>query len=194
MPSDQCTGKYCMRFYSCDLGADRPTVLAVFAVSWVCGSRSYRNVSGGQPARVSRGVSRAANCGRSGAMRRRTATAGFILLDFSLRPGQGLALGDWRVTQTWKLLQCKRLHPTPGYLAADCRGAEFRPQHSRISLTATSGVQILPALAGISRGRPPCRPVSRRPDAEFNQTSPSAPRASRIFRQAPVRLAHCWHL
>jgi hypothetical protein len=35
------------------------------------------------------------------------------LTGFSLRPGYGLAVDDWRVAQTWKLLQGKRAHHTP---------------------------------------------------------------------------------
>lgn len=35
------------------------------------------------------------------------------LTGFSLRPGYGLAVDDWRVAQTWKRLQGKRLHHTP---------------------------------------------------------------------------------
>ena len=35
------------------------------------------------------------------------------LLGFGLRPGFGMALDDWRVAQTWKLLQGRLLHPGP---------------------------------------------------------------------------------
>jgi hypothetical protein len=35
------------------------------------------------------------------------------LLGFALRPGYGLAMDDWRVAETWRLLQGKLLHPTP---------------------------------------------------------------------------------
>ncbi len=35
------------------------------------------------------------------------------LFGFSLRPGYGLAVDDWRVAQTWRLLQGKRAHHTP---------------------------------------------------------------------------------
>jgi molecular chaperone DnaK (HSP70) len=35
------------------------------------------------------------------------------LLGFALRPGYGLAVDDWRVQQTWRLLQGKRAHHTP---------------------------------------------------------------------------------
>jgi len=35
------------------------------------------------------------------------------LLGFSLRPGFGVALDDWRVAQTWRLLQGKLVHPGP---------------------------------------------------------------------------------
>ena len=35
------------------------------------------------------------------------------LLGFALRPGFGMALDDWRVAQTWRLLQGRLLHPGP---------------------------------------------------------------------------------
>jgi hypothetical protein len=35
------------------------------------------------------------------------------LLGFALRPGYGLALDDWRVGQTWRLLQGRLVHATP---------------------------------------------------------------------------------
>jgi hypothetical protein len=35
------------------------------------------------------------------------------LLGFALRPGYGLALDDWRVAETWRLVQGKLIHPTP---------------------------------------------------------------------------------
>lgn len=38
------------------------------------------------------------------------------LLGFALRPGYGLAVDDWRVAETWKLLQTRLVHP-----AAMCR-------------------------------------------------------------------------
>ena len=36
------------------------------------------------------------------------------LLGFSLRPGYGLAVDDWRVAQTWNLVQGKLVHPGAG--------------------------------------------------------------------------------
>ena len=39
------------------------------------------------------------------------------LLGFSMRPGFGLALDDWRVSETWKLLQGRLLHPGPTTLS-----------------------------------------------------------------------------
>jgi hypothetical protein len=38
------------------------------------------------------------------------------LLGFSLRPGYGLAVDDWRVAETWRIVQGKLAHP-----AANCR-------------------------------------------------------------------------
>ena len=35
------------------------------------------------------------------------------LLGYSLRPGYGLAMDDWRVAETWKLLQGKLIHASP---------------------------------------------------------------------------------
>jgi len=35
------------------------------------------------------------------------------LLGFGLRPGYGLAVDDWRVAQTWSVLQGRLAHPTP---------------------------------------------------------------------------------
>jgi molecular chaperone DnaK (HSP70) len=35
------------------------------------------------------------------------------LLGFSLRPGYGLAVDDWRVSETWRVLQGKLIHATP---------------------------------------------------------------------------------
>jgi hypothetical protein len=35
------------------------------------------------------------------------------LLGFALRPGYGLALDDWRVAETWRVLYGKLAHPTP---------------------------------------------------------------------------------
>lgn len=35
------------------------------------------------------------------------------LLGYTLRPGYGMALDDWRVAQTWRLLQGRLLHPGP---------------------------------------------------------------------------------
>lgn len=80
------------------------------------------------------------------------------LLGFSLRPGQGLALDDWRVAQTWKLLQGKRLHHTPG-----CR-VEWLILWRRIASGLNAGQQRAlaePLLAGV---RGPARSKGRKPD------------------------------
>lgn len=80
------------------------------------------------------------------------------LLGFSLRPGQGLALDDWRVAQTWKLLQGKRLHHTPG-----CR-VEWLILWRRIASGLNAGQQralaepLLAGLRGTGRGK------ARKPD------------------------------
>ena len=36
------------------------------------------------------------------------------LLGFALRPGYGLAVDDWRVAETWRVVQGKLVHPTAG--------------------------------------------------------------------------------
>ena len=56
------------------------------------------------------------------------------LLGFALRPGYGLAVDDWRVAETWRIVQGKLVHPTRRLprgrldpLAADRRRAGGRP-------------------------------------------------------------------
>lgn len=68
------------------------------------------------------------------------------LLGFSLRPGYGLAMDDWRVAETWRLLQGKLAHPT-----AACR-TEWWILWRRIAGGLTAGQQqslagpLLPAI------------------------------------------------
>ncbi len=68
------------------------------------------------------------------------------LLGFSLRPGYGLAVDDWRVAETWKRLQGKLAHPT-----ASCR-TEWWILWRRIAGGLTAGQQqslagpLLPAI------------------------------------------------
>lgn len=58
------------------------------------------------------------------------------LLGYSLRPGFGMAVDDWRVAQTWRLLQERRLlHPEP-----TCR-VEWQILWRRIAGGLTSGQQ-----------------------------------------------------
>ncbi len=57
------------------------------------------------------------------------------LFGFSLRPGYGLAVDDWRVAQTWRLLQGKRAHHTPA-----CR-VEWLILWRRIAGGLTAGQQ-----------------------------------------------------
>lgn len=66
------------------------------------------------------------------------------LLGFSLRPGYGLAVDDWRVAETWRLLKGKLVHATPM-----CR-TEGRILWRRIAGGLTAGQQTelaLPLLA-----------------------------------------------
>ena len=51
--------------------------------------------------------------------RRRSATheARWLnLLGYALRPGYGLAVDDWRVSETWRLVQGKLVHGSPACL------------------------------------------------------------------------------
>ncbi len=57
------------------------------------------------------------------------------LTGFSLRPGYGLAVDDWRVNETWKRINGKLVHPTPA-----CR-AELSILWRRIAGGLTSGQQ-----------------------------------------------------
>ena len=58
------------------------------------------------------------------------------LAGFSLRPGYGLAVDDWRVAETWKLLHGKQAFPTPA-----CR-AESLILWRRIAGGLTAGQQL----------------------------------------------------
>ncbi|HWB13566.1 MAG TPA: Hsp70 family protein [Pirellulales bacterium] len=81
------------------------------------------------------------------------------LAGFSLRPGYGLAVDDWRVAQTWRLLQGKRIHHTPA-----CR-VEWLILWRRIAGGLNAGQQralaepLLAALRAAKKGG-----ASRRPD------------------------------
>lgn len=57
------------------------------------------------------------------------------LLGYALRPGYGLAMDDWRVAETWRRVQGKLYHPTPG-----CR-AEWWILWRRISGGLSAGQQ-----------------------------------------------------
>jgi len=68
------------------------------------------------------------------------------LLGYCLRPGYGLAMDDWRVTETWRLLYGKLIHPSPA-----CR-AESRILWRRIAGGLSRGQQRAlanPVLAGV---------------------------------------------
>ena len=73
----------------------------------------------------------------SGRRRSETHEARWLnLLGFSLRPGFGIAMDDWRVAETWKVLQSKLVHGTPA-----CR-AEWMIFWRRISGGLDAGQQV----------------------------------------------------
>lgn len=81
------------------------------------------------------------------------------LTGFALRPGYGLAVDDWRVAQTWRLLQGKRAHHTPA-----CR-VEWLILWRRIAGGLNAGQQQAladPLLASLRAARKGGK--SRRPD------------------------------
>ncbi|HXT57864.1 MAG TPA: Hsp70 family protein, partial [Pirellulales bacterium] len=84
------------------------------------------------------------------------------LLGFSLRPGYGLAVDDWRVAQTWRLLQGKRAHHTPA-----CR-VEWLILWRRIAGGLAAGQQRALAEPLVALLRPVLGPnrggKSRKPD------------------------------
>lgn len=80
------------------------------------------------------------------------------LLGFTLRPGYGLAVDDWRVAQTWKLLQGKRIHHTPA-----CR-VEWHILWRRIAGGLNAGQQRALAEPLLAALRPSNRPKMRKPD------------------------------
>ncbi|HJT36503.1 MAG TPA: Hsp70 family protein [Pirellulales bacterium] len=108
--------------------------------------------------------------------RRRTAEhelRWLYLLGFSLRPGYGLAVDDWRVAQTWKLLQGKRIHHTPA-----CR-TEWLILWRRIAGGLNAGQQRALAEPLLAALRPSNRPKMRKPD--LGSTSHEAAEAWRLL-------------
>ena len=69
------------------------------------------------------------------------------LTGFALRPGYGLAVDDWRVAETWKLLHGRLIHPTPA-----CR-AESSILWRRVAGGLTAGQQqaLSTPLLGVVR-------------------------------------------
>jgi hypothetical protein len=97
--------------------------------------------------------------------RRRTAeheARWLYLLGFSLRPGYGLAVDDWRVAQTWRLLQGKRAFHAPA-----CR-VEWLILWRRIAGGLAAGQQRALAEPLVALLRPALGPnrggKSRKPD------------------------------
>lgn len=96
------------------------------------------------------------------------------LAGFSLRPGYGLAVDDWRVAQMWKLLQGKRTFHTPA-----CR-VEWLILWRRIAAGLNAGQQRAlaePLLAALRASKK--RGQSRRPDV--GATSHEAAEAWRLL-------------
>ncbi len=95
------------------------------------------------------------------------------LLGFSLRPGYGLAVDDWRVAHTWKLLQGKRAHHTPA-----CR-VEWQILWRRIAGGLNAGQQRSLAEPLLAALRPANRPKLRKP--ELGASSHEAAEAWRLL-------------
>lgn len=96
------------------------------------------------------------------------------LVGYALRPGLGMAVDDWRVAQTWRLLQERRLiHPGP-----TCR-AEWQILWRRIAGGLTSGQQR--ALA---------EPLA----AAVRATASSAARKGRAAELNPHEWSEVWRL
>jgi molecular chaperone DnaK (HSP70) len=96
------------------------------------------------------------------------------LTGFSLRPGYGLAVDDWRVAQTWKLLQGKRAFHTPA-----CR-VEWLILWRRIAAGLNAGQQRAlaePLLAALRASKKASH--HRRPDV--GATSHEAAEAWRLL-------------
>jgi molecular chaperone DnaK (HSP70) len=96
------------------------------------------------------------------------------LTGFSLRPGYGLAIDDWRVAQTWKRLQGKRVYHTPA-----CR-VEWLILWRRIAAGLNAGQQRAlaePLLAALRASKKIGK--SRRPDV--GATSHEAAEAWRLL-------------
>lgn len=82
------------------------------------------------------------------------------LLGYSLRPGFGVALDDWRVSETWKLLRGKLHHPGPACIA------EWWILWRRISGGLPAGQQQALAFPLLTTLRDERRKASRRDPAK----------------------------
>ena len=65
------------------------------------------------PTSLCRRIWEALDGSRAGRRRSQVHEARWLnLLGFALRPGYGLAVDDWRVAETWRIVQGKLVHPT----------------------------------------------------------------------------------
>ena len=88
------------------------------------------------------------------------------LTGFALRPGYGLAVDDWRVAETWKLLHGKLIHVTPA-----CR-AEWYILWRRIVGGMTVGQQqplAAPLMGALSGQWIACRRAAKGRAGDFRQ-------------------------
>lgn len=89
------------------------------------------------------------------------------LLGYSLRPGYGLAVDDWRMAQTWKLFQAKKLiHPSPA-----CR-IELLVLWRRIAGGLTAGWQLAIADPIVSFVRPQFKTLKASPVQNIARSAP----------------------
>jgi len=97
------------------------------------------------------------------------------LLGYSLRPGYGLAVDDWRIAQTWRLFQTKKLwHP-----AAVCR-VEWPILWRRIAGGLSAGQQLALAEPIVAPIRPQLKAVAQ-------TASQSAARMGRSTSRRPQK-------
>ncbi len=118
------------------------------------------------------------------------------LLGFSLRPGYGLALDDWRVSQTWKLFQDKRVV----HADVTCR-VESLVLWRRLGGGLTAGQQLALAEPLLRPLRPHIRSVLDGKPSKAIRTLGEAPRgkggkkaATSLFGTGGHETAEAWRL
>ncbi len=99
------------------------------------------------------------------------------LLGFALRPGYGLALDDWRVSETWRVLSGKLAHA-----AVACR-TEWWIHWRRIAGGLTSGQQqaLADPLMGLVRGQHRQLTTGKGSGGGFNMRSQEAAEVLRLL-------------